>query len=434
MASLTHLGAREILDSRGWPTVEAEVELDDGVVARASVPSGASRGGSEACELRDGDPAWYGGRGVRQAVANVPAELAPAVLGRDAADQTGLDAVLIDLDGTPDKSRLGANALLAVSCAVARAAALSRRVPLWRHLNDTLFSGVEPSLPLPMINILSGGHHAGFQLDLQDVLVIAIGADGIAPALAWTNAVYHAVRERLRAEIGYGQLVADEGGFGPALPNNEAMLATVAAGITDAGLVAGAQVVLAVDVAASHFHHGGRYVLAADGVSRDAASMVEVLAGWVERFPLLSIEDGLADEDWAGWPALTQRLGARVQLLGDDLFTTHPARLERGIAEGCANSVLVKMNQIGTLSETAETCRLAREAGYTMVVSARSGETEDDFLADLAVASGAGQIKVGAIARSERLAKYNRLLRIAEELGPSGWRGAGPLARWWHSA
>ena len=428
MATITAVGAREVLDSRGWPTVEADVTLSDGAQAFASVPSGASRGGSEACELRDDDPTRYGGRGVRQAVANVVDILGPAVVGRQAADQAGLDAVLLELDGTPDKSRLGANAILAVSCAGARAAAFSRGLPLWRHLAETLFDFAQPCLPLPMINILSGGHHAGFQLDLQDVLLVPVGADSVAQALEWTNAVYYAVRRRLQRDHGYRQLVADEGGFGPDLADNEAMLAIVTDGIVDAGLEPGSQAALAVDVAATHFWRDGAYRLAADDVERDAAAMTELLAAWVERYPIVSLEDGLADEDWAGWPGLTRRLGDRVQLLGDDLFTTNPQRLARGIKCGCANSVLVKMNQIGTLTETAAAWRLARAAGYSGVVSARSGETEDDFLADLAAASGAGQIKVGAIARSERLAKYNRLLRLAEHGLP--WPGAAALGRW----
>ncbi|MCC7491713.1 MAG: phosphopyruvate hydratase [Fimbriimonadaceae bacterium] len=430
MARISAVTAREVLDSRGWPTVEAEVHLEGGQCGLASVPSGASTGSSEALELRDGDRDRYRGRGVLTAVRNVRTTIADGLLGADPCDQAAIDERLCRLDGTPTKSALGANAVLAASLAVARAAAAARELPLWQHLNETLFPGIAPSCPLPMINILSGGHHAGFQLDIQDVLVIPIGARTTAEALEWTNAVYYAVRDILREEVGYTQLVADEGGFGPNLRSNEDGLRVVTDGIRRARLAPGEQVVIALDVASSHFWKHGAYRLAAEGFERDAAAMVAALEAWVATYPVLSIEDGVAEEDWAGWRLLTERLGDRVQLIGDDLFATNVARLRRGIAGQVANSVLVKVNQIGTLSEAAEACRTACEAGYTAVVSARSGETEDSFLADLAVASGAGQIKIGSIARSERLAKYNQMLRIEEVLGAARFNGRDVFARW----
>ncbi len=430
MATITDILAREILDSRGWPTVEAEVRLNDGTVGRASVPSGASTGEREALELRDGDPGRFRGRGVRLAVANVRDHLAGVVRGLEATDQAAVDGAMTDLDGTPNRGRLGANGILAVSLATARAAAASRGVPLWQHLNEALFPGREPSLPLPMVNILSGGHHAGFQLDIQDVLIVPAGATSTMQMVEWTNAVYYAVRDILRAEAGYTQLVADEGGFGPALESNERALDIVNRGIAAAGLEPGREVVLALDVAASHFYQGGAYMLAADRLRRDARSMIDVLESWVDTYPVRSIEDGLAENDWDHWVALTQRLGDRAQVIGDDLFTTNVAQLRRGIERGIANSILVKVNQIGTLSESAEACRTAFAAGYTAVISTRSGETEDDFVSDLAVASGAGQIKPGSLARSERTCKFNRLLRIEEQLGAAAFTGRQTLARW----
>lgn len=420
----------EILDSRGRPTIEAEVRLADGSVGIASVPSGASTGSHEALELRDGDPRRYRGLGVQRAVGHVNGPLAAAVQGLAADDPEAVDAALLVADGTPDKSRLGANAILAVSLATARAAACCLDLPLWSYLHERLFPDRELGLPMPMINILSGGHHAGFQLDIQDVLIIPLGAADVSELLVWTSEVYLAVRDILRAEFGYTQLVADEGGFGPALGGNEAMLEVVCRGIEAAGLRPGDDVALAIDVAAQHFYVDGRYRLAADGRERDANELIDVLAGWVDRYPVLSVEDGLAEDDWTGWAALTRRLGDRVQVLGDDLFTTHPARLRRGIAEGCANSVLIKLNQIGTLTEAVKACRIAVAAGYHPVISTRSGETCDAFIVDLAVASDAGQIKPGSIARSERLAKYNRLLRIEAELGGGRLTGARCFDRW----
>jgi len=430
MNRIVTVQGREVLDSRGWPTVEAEVTLSGGAVGIASVPSGASTGIREALELRDGDPSRYRGRGVRRAVEHVRTELADAVRGLEAEDQATVDHRMIERDGTPNKSRLGANAILAVSLAVARAAATARCAPLWQHLNEVLLPDRTPLAPLPMVNILSGGHHAGFQLDIQDVLIFPWGADSTAQAMEWTNAVYYAVRDILRAECGYGQLVADEGGFGPNLASNEAALDVGTRGIAQAGLQPFDDVSIALDVASAHFYRDGKYVLSAEDLERDSDSMIELLEGWVERYPVVSLEDGLSEDDWEAWPKLTARLGARAQIVGDDLFTTNPAVLRRGIEGGMANSVLVKVNQIGSLSEAAETCRLAFAAGYTAVISARSGETEDSFLADWAVATGAGQIKIGSIARSERLAKYNQMLRIEEQLGVERWAGKGALERW----
>ena len=399
--------ALEVLDSRGNPTVSAAVELDDGTVAEASVPSGASTGTHEAVELRDGDPRRYGGRGVRAAVANVTDVLAPALRGMDPCDQAAVDRRMIDLDGTPAKSRLGANAILAVSCAVARASASARRLPLWRYLA----AHRRPVLPVPMVNILSGGAHAGRNIEFQDFLVIPRGFGTYPEALQAIVAVHRAARELLDARGFVLTGVADEGGWGPLLPSNESALEILCRAIERAGLAIGGQMAIAIDVASTQFFRDGRYHLE----SRELTSgeMVDLLASWVARYPIVSIEDALAEDDWDGWRHLTSVLGSRVQLLGDDLFVTSLARLDRGIRTGAANAVLVKMNQVGTLTETFSVIDRACEAGYRAVISARSGETEDSFLADLAVASGAGQIKIGSVRTSERLAKYNRLLHIA---------------------
>jgi enolase len=414
--------AREILDSRGRPTVEADVRLANGLLGRASVPSGASTGRHEALELRDHDPDRFGGFGVRGAVRNVWEVIAPAVVGRDALDQAGLDTMLVELDGTPGKERLGANALLAVSIATARAAAAACGLPLWRYL-----AGGEPALPLPMVNIFSGGLHAPRGLAFQDFLIVPVGARRYSDALETVYAVRSAA-ERVLAERGLSTLKADEGGFGPALERPEHALDLLEEATRRAGYRAGAEVAFAVDVAASHFAREGRYELLHEG-GLGALELVELLERLVARYPLVSIEDGLGEDDWEGWTLLTGRLGKSVQLLGDDLFTTDRLRLERGIEAGVANAVLVKMNQIGTLTETISVIEQARRAGYATVVSARSGETEDPFIADLAVATGAGQIKIGSLAQSERLAKYNQLLRIEEELGPeAGFAGASALA------
>lgn len=420
---ITSVQARQVLDSRGKPTVEAEIHCGD-FVGRASVPSGASTGRFEACELRDGDAGHYSGDGVRRAVQHVRNELAAAVTGLDAADQQSLDAALCAADATPDKSRLGANAILSVSLAAARAAANARGLPLVQHLHE-LWRAASPgvsdlrmTLPLPMVNMISGGKHAGGQLDFQDYLAIPVGATSYCQALEWIVGVYR-VLGRLLREAGYeGYLVGDEGGYGPQLPDNEAALKIVASAIEAAGLRPGTDVAIGLDVAATHFYSDGCYRLRSEqGRRLSPADMVDLLAEWVARYPIVSIEDGLAEDDWDGWRLLTDRLGDRVQILGDDLFTTQTARIQQGIERGVANSVLIKLNQVGTLWETLQAIRVTLNAGYRPVVSARSGETEDDFIADLAVATAAGQIKIGSIARSERLSKYNQLLRLEEALG-----------------
>lgn len=422
---IAQIRARQVLDSRGLPTVEVDVQLASGHLGRAMVPAGASTGAAEARELRDGAPRRWRGKGVERAVANVNQVIGPALAGADPADQAGLDQRLRELDGTPDKGRLGANAILGVSLAAARAAAAGRGLPLYRHL------GAGTLLPVPMFNIISGGLHARGNLDLQDFLAIPWGAPDPAEALRWGTEIWYAMKDLLAAR-GHSTLVADEGGFGPSLGSNEEALELLVAAIGAAGLRPGPDVAIAVDVAASHFWRDGRYHLGAEGRSLTAAELVDLLERWVQGYPILSIEDGLAEEDWAGWRLLTARLGARVALVGDDLFTTNPQRLERGIAAGCANAVLVKPNQIGTLTETLAVVARARAAGYLPVISARSGETEDAFITDLAVATAAGQLKVGSLTRSERLAKWNQLLRIAEELGAAGtWPGK---AVWGHLA
>jgi enolase 1/2/3 len=411
--TIVRVHAREVLDSRGRPTVEVEVTCRDGARGRAITPSGASTGRHEAVELRDGDPKRYGGKGVRKAVANVRDLLTNRLLGLPATDQARVDRILCEIDGTPDKSRAGANAILGVSMAVARAAAASKGVPLWRWLDPDGLA----RLPLPMVNLISGGLHAGGNLDFQDFLLLPIGARSYSEALEMSVAVYRRLSAVLTRHGFEGVLVGDEGGFGPRLHGNEQAVELILEAITAAGLTPSKDAALAIDVASTHFHRDGRYHLRIDGgKTLNADDMTALLKRWVDTYPILSIEDGLAEDDWDGWRRLTAELGGRVQLIGDDLFATNPARLKRGIDEGVANCVLVKVNQIGTLTETMAVVRMAREAGYRAVISARSGETEDAFLADLAVATGAGQIKIGSTARSERLAKYNQLLRIEEEM------------------
>jgi enolase len=412
MPKITRVYSREVLDSRGKPTVEAEVHLEKGIIGRASVPSGASTGAAEACELRDGDASRYDGLGVLQAVENVNRVIGPSVSGLDSADQSALDRRLIDLDGTLNKSRLGANAILAVSIANARAFALAQGQPLWQSLALST-----AKMPLPMVNMISGGKHAGGNLDFQDVLIMPVGAADYRTGLEWIVRVYRRLG-KLLTEAGYeGYLVGDEGGFGPRLKSNREAVEFVVRAIEAAGLRPGNDVTIALDVAASHFYRDGGYFLAAEqGQKLTSSQMIDRLESWIAEFPITSIEDGLAENDWAGWQELTARLGAKVKLVGDDLFATNARLLQRGIDEHVANAVLIKVNQIGTLTETMNAIRLAKEHGYACIVSARSGETEDDFLADLAVATAADHIKIGSIARSERLAKYNRLLRIAEEL------------------
>jgi enolase len=416
---LRRLHALEILDSRGNPTVSVTAELSDGTAATAHVPSGASTGTHEMLELRDGDPARYGGKGVRRAVANVEQRIGPALAGAPLDDLPALDRRLVELDGTENKSSLGANAILGVSCALARAAARARNKPLWLHLHESFPGSRIPSMPVPMVNILSGGLHAGRNIEFQDFLVLAQGFSNTADALQATVAV-HQHAGRLLVERGCVLTgVADEGGWGPLLPSNEEALEVVTRAIECAGYRPLEHFSIALDVASSHFYRQGRYELTTENRSLTSAEMIDLLATWCARYPVRSIEDGLFEDDWDGWRRLTARLGGIVQLLGDDFFTTNPQRLQQGIATGAANAVLVKMNQIGTLSETFEVIEMAREAGYRAVISARSGETEDSFLADLAVASGAGQIKIGSTTRSERLSKYNRLLAIEHDSGLS---------------
>jgi enolase len=413
--------AREVLDSRGNPTVEAEVHTSGGVCGRAIAPSGASTGSAEAFELRDVADRRYDGRGVRQAVENVHHTIAPALQGYETADQRGIDARLIELDGTPDKRNLGGNALLAVSLATAHAAAAEQRVPLYQHLHD-LFRQHDPSAPAPrmplaMVNMISGGLHAGGNLDFQDFLIKPSGSSSFADGLEWIVRVYRRLGVLLN-EAGYeGRLVGDEGGYGPRLKRNDEAAQFVVRAIEAAGLQPGRDVTLALDVASTHFYDGRNYRLTATGHAQlSSDQMIDVIERMVQQFPIKSVEDPLAEDDWDGWQRLTARLGTQVRLVGDDLFATNPARLARGVQCGAANSILIKLNQIGTLTETLATVHAARKAGYSYVVSARSGETEDTTIADLAVATAADLIKIGSIVRSERLAKYNRLLRIAEEL------------------
>ncbi|HEV3136395.1 MAG TPA: phosphopyruvate hydratase [Pirellulales bacterium] len=421
MTTISNVIAREVLDSRGDPTVEAEVHTSGGVWGRAIVPSGASTGAAEACELRDRTAARYDGRGVLEAVAHVRDTIGPAVLGLDPADQAALDAQLLELDDSPQKTRLGGNALLAVSLAGAHAGAASNGIPLYRHLNDVFRrldpSAPQPRMPLAMINMISGGLHAGGNLDFQDFLIMPIGAENITLGFEWAVRVYRRLGSLLTAAGFEGRLVADEGGYGPRLGSNGQAAEFVVRAIEAAGFVPGRDVTLAVDVASTHFFDGSQYRLAATGDDRlTSDQMIDYLEAMVEQFPITSIEDGLAEDDWSGWQQLTTRLGKEVRLVGDDLFATNAARLERGIQLGGGNSVLIKVNQIGTLTETLRTIGLARKHGYSYVVSARSGETEDTTIADLAVATAADLIKIGSIARSERLAKYNQLLRISEGL------------------
>ena len=412
MAKIEQVIGREILDSRGNPTVEADVVLDDGSLGRAAVPSGASTGTREAVELRDGDPR-YGGKGVRRAVEHVNTTLREHLQGVDGADQQALDRRLIELDGTANKERLGANAILAVSMAASQAAARSRGLPLYRHLQD---EGEGAKLPAPMMNILNGGEHADNNVDIQEFMVMPLGFERFAEALRCGAEVFQALK-RVLHERGLSTGVGDEGGFAPELPSNEAALGVIIEAIERAGYRPGGDVFLALDVASSELYADGAYRLASEGRSFDAAGFADYLADLVERYPICSIEDGMDESDWEGWRLLTERLGDRVQLVGDDLFVTNPRILQEGIDRGVANSILIKLNQIGTVTETLEAIRMADRAGYSAVVSHRSGETEDVAIADLAVATRASQIKTGSLCRSDRVAKYNQLLRIEEQLG-----------------
>ena len=420
MAVITDVYAREIMDSRGNPTVEVEVYLEDGTIGRAAVPSGASTGQFEAVELRDSESPRYLGKGVLQAVANVNDIIGPAILGFDASEQVAIDRIMIELDGTPNKAKLGANAILGVSMAVARAAAESYDLPLFQYLGGTNAK----ELPVPMMNILNGGAHADNNVDIQEFMIMPIGATSFMEALRYCAEVYHTLKGVLKAK-GLATGVGDEGGFAPNLGSNEEALQVITEAIEKAGLAVGEDIVFAIDAASSEFYKDGKYHLAGEGKVKTAAEMVEYYAELCEKYPIYSIEDGLAEEDWAGWKLLTDRLGKTVQLVGDDLFVTNTERLSRGIKEDTANAILIKVNQIGTLTETFDAIEMAKRAGYTAVISHRSGETEDSTIADIAVAVNAGQIKTGAPARSERVAKYNQLLRIEDMLSETAqYRGS----------
>ncbi|MEK7696546.1 MAG: phosphopyruvate hydratase [Pseudomonadota bacterium] len=415
MPVITDIRAREVLDSRGNPTVEADVILKSGARGRAAVPSGASTGSREALELRDNDPKRYGGKGVRKAVAYANGEIRQALLGKDAHDQVSVDKIMLDLDGTPTKSRLGANAILAVSLATARAAATAASQPLYRYLNG-MVGDVPMQLPVPMMNIINGGVHADNNLDFQEFMILPVGAISFAEALRAGAEVFHALKKVLH-DSKLGTAVGDEGGFAPDLGSNEEALQIILRGIEKAGYKPGADICLGLDVASSEFNKNGKYELESENASLSATEFVDKLAGWCAKYPIITIEDGCGENDWAGWEILTRKLGKQLQLVGDDLFVTNVAILAQGIEKGVANSILIKVNQIGTLTETLAAITLARKAGYTAVISHRSGETEDSFIADLAVATGSGQIKTGSLSRSDRVAKYNQLLRIEEELG-----------------
>ena len=412
MSAIVDIVGREILDSRGNPTVECDVLLESGTMGRAAVPSGASTGSREAIELRDGDKSRYLGKGVLKAVEFINTEISEAVLGLDASEQAFLDKTLIDLDGTENKSRLGANAMLAVSMAVARAAAEESGLPLYRY-----FGGMgRMQMPVPMMNVVNGGAHANNNLDLQELMIIPIGAPSFREALRYGAEVFHALKKILH-DKGMSVAVGDEGGFAPNVPNHEAAIQMILEAIAAAGYVAGEQIALGLDCAASEFYKDGKYHLEAEGLTLTSEEWINVMATWVDKYPIISIEDGMSESDWDGWKLLTDRLGKKVQIVGDDLFVTNTKILKEGIDKGIANSILIKINQIGTLSETFAAIEMAKRAGYTAVISHRSGETEDSTIADIAVGTNAGQIKTGSLSRSDRMAKYNQLLRIEEDLG-----------------
>ena len=424
MAAIADILAREILDSRGNPTIEVDVVLDSGASGRAAVPSGASTGAHEAVELRDGDAARYAGKGVRNAVANVEGEIFDAISGMDPTEQERIDEILIDLDGTPNKSRLGANAILGVSLAVAKAAAADFGMPLYRYIG-----GVRArTLPTPMMNIINGGKHADNPIDIQEFMIVPHGAPSIAEAVRMGAEIFAALKKGLAA-AGHNTNVGDEGGFAPGLKSADEALAFITRAAERAGYRPGEDVGFALDCAATEFYQADKYDLAGEGLTLDAAGMVDYLANLAGRYPILSIEDGCAEDDWEGWGLLTARLGSKMQLVGDDLFVTNPDRLRRGITDGVANAILVKLNQIGTLSETLDAVEIAHHAGYRAIISHRSGETEDATIADLAVATNAGQIKTGSLARSDRTAKYNQLIRIEAMLGPTARYAGRTLLR-----
>ncbi len=429
MALIVDLKAREILDSRGTPTLEVDVALDDGSFGRAAVPSGASTGTHEAVELRDGDMSRYFGRGVQQAVTNVNEKIALALIEAEAADQAHVDRTLIELDGTPNKSNLGANAILGVSLAVCKAAADSAALPLFRYIG-----GVGATLlPVPMLNVLNGGKHADSNVDFQEFMILPVGAEHFKDALRMGAEIQHQLKAVL-IERGLATGVGDEGGFAPSLESQEIAFDLLIDAIQRAGYSPGTQIMMGIDAASTEFFKGGKYVFKSGEVKeRTSAQMVDYLAALVEKYPIITVEDGLAEDDWDGWRALTEAIGDKCQLVGDDLFVTTTTRLARGIESGCANSILIKANQIGTLTETIEAIEMARSAGFTSVISHRSGETEDATIADLAVATRAGQIKTGAVCRSERVAKYNQLLRVEEMLGENAtYAGMGAFSRWAH--
>ncbi|QRE74484.1 phosphopyruvate hydratase [Methylobacterium aquaticum] len=423
MTAITNIAARQILDSRGNPTVEVDVLLEDGSFGRAAVPSGASTGAHEAVELRDGDKSRYGGKGVLKALEAVNGEILDAIGGMDAEEQAAIDEAMIELDGTPNKARLGANAILGVSLAVAKAAAEASGLPLYRYVGGTQAR----ILPVPMMNIINGGAHADNPIDFQEFMIMPVGADSLAEAVRWGAEVFHTLKGALK-KAGHNTNVGDEGGFAPNLPSAEAALDFVMDSIRAAGFEPGRDIVLALDCAATEFFKNGAYVYEGEGQTRDPEAQATYLAKLVDSYPILSIEDGMSEDDWAGWKALTDKVGDRCQLVGDDLFVTNVTRLSEGIAKGTANSILVKVNQIGSLTETLAAVDMAHRAGYTAVMSHRSGETEDATIADLAVATNCGQIKTGSLARSDRLAKYNQLIRIEEGLGTQArYLGRGAL-------
>jgi enolase len=423
VSQIVDIHAREILDSRGNPTVEADVILDDGVMGRAAVPSGASTGEHEAIELRDGETDRYGGTGVRHAVRNIEEAIAPALRGCEATDQLGVDTTMLELDGTANKSKLGANSLLAVSMATSRAAALSVGLPLYRYLGGPLAR----VMPVPMMNILNGGAHASNTVDFQEFMIVPVGAETFSDALRMGAEVFHALKKVLgKRKLSTG--VGDEGGFAPDLRDDEEALNVIIEAIQSAGYAPGKEIALALDVAASELYQDGAYVFKKSGAGKkDAEGMIELYRSWLNEYPIVSIEDGLAEDDWDGWAKLTSAIGERCQLVGDDIFVTNTERLARGIENGVANAILIKVNQIGTLSETLEAIEMARAAGYLSVISHRSGETEDTFIADLAVGTGVGQIKTGSASRTDRVAKYNQLLRIEEQLGAAAEFPGGAL-------
>ena len=427
MSSIVSIVAREILDSRGNPTVEADVRLEDGSFGTAAAPSGASTGSREALELRDGDASRYLGKGTLNAMAAINGPIAQALMGKDATDQRAIDQIMIQLDGTENKEKFGANAILAVSLAVAKAAAESKNLPLYAHIAELNGTPGQFSMPVPMMNIINGGEHADNNVDIQEFMVQPVGFDQFSEALRCGTEIFHALKKVLNG-LGLNTAVGDEGGFAPNLTSNEQALEVIAEAVANAGYTLGENVTLALDCASSEFYKNGQYDLAGEGQVFDAAGFTEYLAGLSDRFPIVSIEDGMDESDWDGWKILTERLGDRVQLVGDDLFVTNTKILDRGIKENVGNSILIKFNQIGSLSETLDAIAMAKQAGFTAVISHRSGETEDTTIADLAVGTAAGQIKTGSASRSDRVAKYNRLLRIAEQLGSDAvYRGRAEI-------